>query len=1083
MMRKTLLAAATASLCVGTAFGDGVPDASVLPSEAHLAYQEREIMALIHWGPNTYTGQEWGFGNVPTTVVTPSRLDPAQWVAAMKAAEIKSAVLVAKHHDGFCLWPSKDNVGYSMSAVPAPNTGRDIVREMSDSCRREGLGFGVYLSPWDRHQASYAKPEYVNYFFAQWDDLMSNYGELCEIWLDGANGGSGWYGGANGGKGESRSIPKDYYRLNELLAKLHTKHPLAVAFGGGGEWSAAWCGNERGTSPETWWCPHKAADGKLYWMPSEADFPLRGGWVWHQEQMPKSLSQLTTAYFETVGRGAVMNLGIAPDREGRICEDDVRRLAEFGEWVRAFNRTDFAKEAKIQSSRQENRLVMELALPKAARFACVDIREDIAKGQCISSFEVEAHCAGTWKPIGKGTTVGHRRIVRFDEIESDKVRVTFSGIAPPQVLSVSLRPVPEVAGDDGARAKDTYPKSKWRVIDETCKEMLTAKNAIDGNYDTLWNTHPTGRSPFAPPQSFTVDCGELLEMRGFDYTPRHDGTLNGMVDGYEFHVSADGSDWKLAAAGEFGNLAANPVRQRVMFAAPMFARYFRFTATHALNGNDRIALAEVDLVAQKSAWATAIGGRIAAKHKILKEDVWHGFPRTVFDFNGHTAWVVSPKVAAAEGRPWTWTMQWADAFVERTGVTDLLARGWHHVTIETFGHKMDEEGLKVSRAFQSYLVDELGFATKTRLVGMSWGGFFSVRYATRYPQCVSRVFLDAPLLNFDGFSYAEGKTGCALVAAIGPWANRLPTGGAKWSEDKEMPLNMAETLAAYKVPLLLVYGDNDETVPSQFNSEPFAERFKAAGGKIDVRRENGRGHHPHGFPPERINEIVDFFERGCDADSALTPDAIAENCPVAENVRGHENTEWSISYAYHLTDAKKELPRVLMVGDSICNGYQGRVAAMFEGRANVTYWISSYCVTSPGYLQLLAFYLDEAKYDVIHFNNGLHSCDTPDADYEKSYRAALSLIREKQPGAKLVWATSTPLNTEDSAKSEKVARLNAAARRAASDVGGIDEDDLYSLVNPLDRRTYWVDMHHYTHAGYELLASQVVGRVSTALAK
>ena len=183
------------------------------------------------------------------------------------------------------------------------------------------------------------------------------------------------------------------------------------------------------------------------------------------------------------------------------------------------------------------------------------------------------------------------------------------------------------------------------------------------------------------------------------------------------------------------------------------------------------------------------------------------------------------------------------------------------------------------------------------------------------------------------------------------------------------------------------------------------------------------------------------------------------------------------------TDAKKELPRVLMVGDSICNGYQGRVAAMFEGRANVTYWISSYCVTSPGYLQLLAFYLDEAKYDVIHFNNGLHSCDTPDADYEKSYRAALSLIREKQPGAKLVWATSTPLNTEDSAKSEKVARLNAAARRAASDVGGIDEDDLYSLVNPLDRRTYWVDMHHYTHAGYELLASQVVERVSTALAK
>ena len=1032
------------ALCAYAATGSaGTPNASVLPSEAHLAYQEREIMALISWGPNTYTGQEWGFGNVPPTVVTPSRLDPAQWVAVMKAAEIKSAVLVAKHHDGFCLWPSKDNVGYSMSAVPAPNTGRDIVREMSDACRREGLGFGVYLSPWDRHQASYAKPEYVDYFFGQWDDLMSNYGALCEIWLDGANGGTGWYGGANEGKGETRSIPKDYYRLPDLLAKLHTKHPRAVAFGGGGEWSAAWCGNERGTSPETWWCPHKAADGKLYWMPSEADFPLRGGWFWHP-------------------------------------------FAEFGEpphVVLADASFPVWRDAEVRSIRQENRLVTELTLPKPVAFECVDVKEDIAKGQRISSFEVEALCDGTWKPIGKGTTVGHRRIVRFGGIEGDKVRVTFNGIAPPQVLSVALRPVPEVTEDDGMRAKDTYPKGKWRVIDESCLEMRTAKHAIDGNYDTLWNTHPEGRPPIAPPQSFTVDCGEFLEMRGFDYTPRHDGTLNGMVDGYEFRVSADGIDWKLAAAGEFGNLAANPVRQRVMFAAPIFARYFRFTATHALNGNDRIAIAEIDLVAQKSARISAIGGRIAAKHKILKEDVWHGYPRTAFDFNGHVAWVVSPKVAAADGRPWTWTMQWADAFVERTGVTDLLSRGWHHVTIDTFGHRMDEEGLRVSREFQRFLVDELRFAPKACLVGMSWGGFFSVRYTVRYPQCVSRVFLDAPLLNFDGFSHAACKTEDALASAIGPWSARLPSGGAQWIDDPEMPLNMAETLAARKVPVLLVYGDNDETVPSQLNSEAFARRFKAAGGEIDVWRENGRGHHPHGFPPERINEIVDFFERGCDADSALTPDAIAENCPVAENVRGHENTEWSISYAYHLTDARKDLPRILLVGDSICNGYQSRVAAWFEGRANVTYWISSYCVTSPGYLRLLEFYLDEAKYDVVHFNNGLHSCDTPDEDYEKSYRAALRLIRVKQPGAKLVWATSTPLNTEDAAMAGKVVRLNAAARRAASRIDGIGEDDLFSVVDPLDRKAYWIDMHHYTAAGYDLLASQVVERITAAWAR
>ena len=212
-------------------------------------------------------------------------------------------------------------------------------------------------------------------------------------------------------------------------------------------------------------------------------------------------------------------------------------------------------------------------------------------------------------------------------------------------------------------------------------------------------------------------------------------------------------------------------------------------------------------------------------------------------------------------------------------------------------------------------------------------------------------------------------------------------------------------------------------------------------------------------------------------------DQIAELYPVAENVRGHENTEWSISYAYHLTDAKKNLPRVLLVGDSICQGYQGKVAAKLDGKANVTYWASSYCVTSPGYLRLLAFYLDEAKYDVIHFNNGLHSCETPVADYEKSYLAALQLIRKKQPDAKIVWASSTPLNTENAAKAEKVAALNAAARRAAESVEDVVENDLYSLANPLDRKAYWVDTHHYTSDGYELLASQVAEKVVAACAK
>lgn len=210
-------------------------------------------------------------------------------------------------------------------------------------------------------------------------------------------------------------------------------------------------------------------------------------------------------------------------------------------------------------------------------------------------------------------------------------------------------------------------------------------------------------------------------------------------------------------------------------------------------------------------------------------------------------------------------------------------------------------------------------------------------------------------------------------------------------------------------------------------------------------------------------------------------DSIAERYPVAENVRGHENIEWSVSYAFHLTDENKDLPRVLLVGHSTCQGYQGKVRSKLEGKANVTYWTSSYCVTSPGFLRLLAFYLDEAKYDVVHFNNGGHSGQTPIPDYEKSYRDALVLVRRKQPDAKLLWSSSTPLNTEDAARVEKVVQLNDAARRAAQGVGGVLENDLFALMDPLERSKYWTDAHHFKDAGYELIASQVVEKVTAAM--
>ena len=244
----------------------------------------------------------------------------------------------------------------------------------------------------------------------------------------------------------------------------------------------------------------------------------------------------------------------------------------------------------------------------------------------------------------------------------------------------------------------------------------------------------------------------------------------------------------------------------------------------------------------------SVRAKIAKAHKIVGEDNWYGYRRTKFDFAGHVAWVVEPSVKPQAGLPWTWTMQWAEAYVDRTGVLDLLRRGWHHVTIDLFDTRMDETGLKAAADFQRFLVDALGFAPKAKLVGMSWGGFFSTRYAATYPQNVEKIYLDAPLLNLAGFG----------AMSIGPWAN---LGVADWNADARMPINMAESIAKAGIPVLLLYGTHDQTVKPALNCELFLERFKAAGGKLTLDRRDAFGHHPHGTDPDKTAEITDFFSK------------------------------------------------------------------------------------------------------------------------------------------------------------------------------------------------------------------------------
>ena len=255
--------------------------------------------------------------------------------------------------------------------------------------------------------------------------------------------------------------------------------------------------------------------------------------------------------------------------------------------------------------------------------------------------------------------------------------------------------------------------------------------------------------------------------------------------------------------------------------------------------------------------AAEIRAKVEKEHKVIAVDRFHGFDRVVFDFGGYEAWVVCPAGETRRGTPWTWCMQWATSFVPRTNVPQMLRDGYHHVTINTFAHRMDETGLKVSAAFQDYLVSKLGFAKKAYLIGMSWGGFFSVRYAATYPANVAKIYLDCPLVNFYGF--APDGSAASGAKRIGPWQAVAPADG-NWLDDPRMPINIFPPIVEAKIPVLLLYGGQDGTLDPNLNARLFASRFKKAGGDITVKCRDLYGHHPHGV---EVNEttIRDFFEK------------------------------------------------------------------------------------------------------------------------------------------------------------------------------------------------------------------------------
>ncbi len=449
-----------------------------VPTKQHLAWHDLEYYGFIHFTLNTFTGREWGGGEESPELFNPAQLDTDQWVKAAKASGMKGLILTAKHHDGFCLWPSK-YTEHSVKNSPWKNGKGDVVKELSESCRKHGLKFGVYLSPWDRNHAEYGRPAYITYYRNQLRELLTNYGDIFETWYDGANGGSGYYGGAN----ETRKIDRrTYYDWPTTWKMVRELHPGCIRFSDGGP-DIRWVGNERGNSHDLNWATFNRAgswpgfaereslahgdQGGTHWVPAEVDVSIRPGWFWHEAENDKvkTVDQLLDIYYSSVGLGANLLLNLPPDPRGLIHEIDVERLEQFGRVLRETFKTDLAKGKAVAASNTRgndaafaaDRLtdsdrktywaaddavcdaVLEVDLGQPTEFDVVRLEEYIPLGQRVAAFEIEARVDGQWQPFAKGATIGPRRLARAARVTADRLRVKLTNcLACPTLSTIEV---------------------------------------------------------------------------------------------------------------------------------------------------------------------------------------------------------------------------------------------------------------------------------------------------------------------------------------------------------------------------------------------------------------------------------------------------------------------------------------------------------------------------------------------------------------------------------------------------------------------------------------------------------------------
>ena len=624
-MKKSihLLSIPVVACCLSCTSGKVLPPEPILPvpEPKQVEWQQMETYAFIHFGLNTFNDREWGYGDTDPKTFNPTNLDCEQWAQTLVKAGMKGVILTAKHHDGFCLGPF-EGTDYSVKNSPWKNGQGNVVKELSEACKKYGLKFAVYLSPWDRHQANYGTPEYLPYFYAQLHDLLTNYGPVFEVWFDGANGGDGWYGGAK----DIRTIDrKNYYNYPRIYEMLDSIQPQAIIFSDGGP-GCRWVGNEKGFAGATNWSflrkgeVHPGYD-KSYelqyghpdgnqWVPAECDVSIRPGWFYHPEEddRVKSPDQLVDLYYRSVGHNATLLLNFPVDRRGLIHPVDSANAVRFHEMIQQQLKTNLVAgmTPKVSNERGGDFVAsaltddnfdtywatedgvttadIEFSFDTPTRMNRMMLQEYIPLGQRVKAFVVEYLDKDTWLPVKlneETTTIGYKRLLRFETVETKGIRIRITDARGPLCLS-------NVGVYDAGNVSDSFVEKVEDI--ESVPYLLPDVKAEETAKASDKQAQTTC---FVEGDRLLIDLQEERLVSSLHFLPDQGEPNKGLIANYEIRVgtSKDAVN-QLVKSGEFSNIQNNPVMQSVFF-TPVKARYIELKATRMIRAGEPMGFAEL----------------------------------------------------------------------------------------------------------------------------------------------------------------------------------------------------------------------------------------------------------------------------------------------------------------------------------------------------------------------------------------------------------------------------------------------------------------------------------------------------------